>query len=101
MIKTSISEAPKVPANLDGYIMHKSDALEVIHLCLKPGQVIPEHPNQYDVVACLVSGEVTLHSGDNQTELTLFDVVEIEKDVYRGFTNSGAMEARLLIIKKL
>ncbi len=97
----SLTKAPKVPLDLEGYIMHSSASLEVIHLCLKPGQNIPQHANPFDVVACLIKGDVSINSGDNTTRLALFDTIEIEKNTDRGFTNSGTEEARLLILKKL
>ncbi len=100
MKTTSIVNAPKVPIDLEGYIMHLSPSLEVIHLCLQPGQKIPQHPNTQDVVACLIEGEVTLNAGEKNESLSLYDVAEIEKDVPRGFTNTGISKARLLILKK-
>jgi len=97
---TSLIKAPKVPVDLEGYIMHSSTTLEVIHLCMQPGQTIPQHPNAHDVVVCLIEGEVTLQTGDKNISLSLYDVAEIEKDTPRGFTNTGKSKARLLIRKK-
>jgi quercetin dioxygenase-like cupin family protein len=97
----SLSNAPKVPFDLEGYKMYTSDSLEVIHLCLKPGESIPQHANPFDVLACLISGEVTIHIGDDQRLLCLYDAVEVLKNLNRGFTNNGTSEARLLIMKKL
>jgi quercetin dioxygenase-like cupin family protein len=97
----SLAEAPKVPLNIEGYFMYSSSSLEVIHLCLQPGQDIPKHANSFDVVACLIKGDVSLFTGENKTRLELYDMVEIEKNADRGFENSGTDEARLLIMKKL
>jgi quercetin dioxygenase-like cupin family protein len=97
---TSLSNAPKVNVDLEGYIMHTSSSLEVIHLCLKPGQVIAQHPNASDVVACLIEGEVILDLDEKHILLSIYGVAEIEKGLNRGFTNSGANTARLLILKK-
>lgn len=97
----SLSNAPKVPVNLEGYKMHSSASLEVIHLCLQPGQAMPQHPNQFDVVACLIKGEIILKMGDTKTRLSLYDAVEIGKNMDRGFENYGTEEARLIIMKKL
>jgi len=36
----SLTNAPKVPLNIEGYKVHSSSSLEVIHLCLQPGQDI-------------------------------------------------------------
>ena len=97
---STLESAPKVQFNLDGYVMHTSDSLEVIHLCLQPGQAIPQHTNPFDVIACLLEGEVTLLTGDKQVKLKIHNVAEIEKGAERGFTNNGILEARLLILKK-
>ena len=97
----SLSNATIIPLNLEGYKIHSSSALEVIHLCLKPGQDIPLHANQFDIVACLIKGEVTLNMGESNIPLALYDTVEVEKNMDRGFTNYGTIEARLIIIKKL
>ncbi len=101
MKKISLSETTKVPHDLEGYIIHSSSTLEVIHLCVKPGQVIAQHPNHADVVVSIVSGEVYLNMGDIDTRLELYDVAEIEKNANRGFTNKGTSDARLIIMKKL
>lgn len=101
MKRISLSNATKVPLNIEGYKVHSSSALEVIHLCLQPGQDIPQHSNPFDVVACLIQGEVTLHLAENKIHLALYDTVEVEKDIDRGFANCGSEEARLIILKKL
>lgn len=97
----TLSNAPKVPLNIEGYKVHSSSTLEVIHLCLQPGQDIPQHTNHFDVVVCLIKGDVTLNMDNNKIQLALFDTVEIEKDMDRGFANYGTGEARLIIMKKL
>jgi quercetin dioxygenase-like cupin family protein len=97
----SLSNAQKVHLNIEGYKVHTSSTLEVIHLCLQPGQDIPPHANQFVVVVCLIKGGVTLDMGDNKIQLALYDTVEIEKDINRGFANYGTEEARLIIMKKL
>jgi quercetin dioxygenase-like cupin family protein len=101
MKKISLHEAQRVLFDLEGYIMHSSPGLEVIHLVLQPGQVVSRHSNPFDVLACLVEGYVTLLSGDSQIPLKLFDVIEVEKNTERGFINSGTIVSRLLILKKL
>ncbi len=99
--KISLAEAPRAPFDLEAYIMHTSSTLEVIHLILQPGQVIPQHSNPVDVIVCLVEGEVTLCIGENKSTLALYEVAEVNKNTDRGFTNNGASIARLIIIKKL
>ena len=97
----SLSNASKVPFNFEGYILHSSSSLEVIHLCIQPGEEIPQHANPFDVFVSLIKGEITLLIGEDKKRLTLYDTVEIAKNFKRGFVNSGSEEARLIIIKKL
>lgn len=97
----SLSDAPKVPLNIEGYKIHSSASLEVIHLCLQPGQQIPQHANPFDVIVSLIKGEVTLNVDENKIQLAVYDTTEINKGMDRGFINSGTEEARLIIIKKL
>ena len=99
--KISIAEAPRAPFNLEAYIMYTSSTLEVIHLILQPGQVIPQHANPVDVIVCLVEGEVILCAGDQRSILSLYEVAEVNKNTDRGFINKGASIARLIIIIKL
>lgn len=101
MKKIILSAAPKVPINIEGYIMHSSSSLQVIHLCLHPGQEIEQHANDFDVVVCVIKGDISLNMGDNKTLLSLYDVAEVEKLTQRGFSNLGTTEARLLILKKM
>lgn len=101
MKTVSLSEAPKVPFSLDGRILHSSSSIEVIHLCLQPGEAVPQHSNTSDVIICLIKGALTLNVGQNNTRMALYDTAEIEKNVERGFINYGKEETRLLILKKL
>ncbi|HNW55197.1 MAG TPA: hypothetical protein PKN21_13055, partial [Bacteroidales bacterium] len=59
------------------------------------------HSNPFDVVVCLIKGEVMLSVGESDIAMALYDVAEVEAFAERGFTNSSPSEARLIIIKKL
>ena len=96
----TLDDAPKVPFNIEGYIMHTSPSMEVIHLCLHPGQEISQHTNPFNVVVSLIKGDAMLVTGEKSIRLTLYDTVDIEKNINRGFENCGKEEARLLLIKR-
>lgn len=98
---TSIAEARHVPFDLEGYIMYASEELEIIHLCLQSGQEIALHLNPFRVIITLIKGEVTLMLEEKPIPLTLYDVVEVEATIKRGFVNAGASEARIIITKIL
>jgi quercetin dioxygenase-like cupin family protein len=98
---TTLANAARVPFDLEGYMMHSSAGIEVIHLCLQPGQVVARHLNPFDVVVCLVKGEVILSAGEDHFAMATYDVAEVAALTERGFTNTSPSEARLIIIKKL
>lgn len=97
---TSLSKAVKSPFKLEAFVMHSSSTTELIHLILEPSQCVDLHSNPFDVVACLIFGKATLNLEGMNHQLNCYDVVELEKDTLRGFTNNGNNEARLLILKK-
>jgi quercetin dioxygenase-like cupin family protein len=96
-----LSGAPRVPFDLEGYIMHSSHALEIIHLVLLPGQEIVQHSNPFNLIICLIKGEIALNTGPATNKLSLYDTTELEKNTDRGFINTGKTEARLMILKQL
>lgn len=92
--------SPAVSPTLDARVMHSSHTLEVVNLHLTPGQAIAQHINSFDVVMCLIQGNVTIESGNESYPLETLDVIEIPGGTQRGVVNSGAENARLLVLKK-
>jgi mannose-6-phosphate isomerase-like protein (cupin superfamily) len=96
---TRYLEAEKVALEHDGRKMCVRPDLEMIHLCLKPGETIPLHNAQFDLVANVIHGEGMADSGDIRSNIFKFDCVEIPKNKPRSFVNTGNEELRLLILK--
>lgn len=92
--------SPAVSPNLDARVMHTSPTLEVVNLHLPPGQAIAKHINSFNVVMCLIEGNVTIESGNESHFLETLDVIEIPGGIQRGVINSGNADARLLVLKK-
>jgi quercetin dioxygenase-like cupin family protein len=97
---SSLDTTPAISPALDAHIMHTSSTLEVVHLHLMPGQVIPQHVKDIDAVMCLMEGSVTIESENEKYSLQKFDLIEIPKGVQRGVVNSGDGDARILVLKK-
>ncbi|HOW31466.1 MAG TPA: hypothetical protein PLP88_07860 [Bacteroidales bacterium] len=95
-----LDSTPAISPTLDAHIMHTSPTLEVVHLHLKPGQAVAQHINNFDVVMCLIEGNVTIESGDESHDLLTHDVVEIAGGTQRGIINTSNGDARLLVLKK-
>lgn len=101
MSVTKYAEAPKVPSSLNGRIMHSSESVQIIHLCLSPGEIIEPHINSVDVVACLIEGNVLCQLDGLELVMQQYDTCFIKSGASRGFTNTSAGSSRLLMVKKL
>lgn len=97
----SLQTAPKVPFDLDGYIVHTSPQLEVVHLLLHAGQQVAIHTNPFDVVICIIQGEATLYVESGEVTPELYATVEIKAGQERAIANKSANDCRLLVLKKL
>lgn len=99
-IKTNSPEnAPKVPFDLEACSLFKSEEAELIHMVLKPGEIIAQHSNPYKVVLVCIEGEVIAKVENDEVVLKKFNSVEIEKDLKRGIENKSNLKAILHILK--
>jgi mannose-6-phosphate isomerase-like protein (cupin superfamily) len=98
---TNLSEAANVPFALDGKIMSKSDELEIIHLCLKPGQKLEKHKNPFDTVFYILEGHAIIETQEGLVSAEPDMVIELSQSVERSVENKGQTDFRMLVIKKL
>jgi quercetin dioxygenase-like cupin family protein len=99
--KIHLDEAPKVPFNLDGKIIHTSDKFEVVHLTLKPGEKIGMHYQPFDVVFYILSGEAILETDSENLEMKENTSIFVPAGILRGWNNTGPMDFKVLVIKDL
>lgn len=97
---TTIESAPKVPFQLDGKIMFSKPDLEIIHLTLKPGEIIAKHINDFDVIMYFIQGEGLIETKSSSTAFLVM-MAEIKSGEERGLTNKGLTDVKLLILKLL
>jgi len=93
--------APKVPFDLDGYILHSEKQIELVHLTLKPGENLADHKNSFDVIFFVIEGEGTLSAEKQQYTLKKGDTTKISSGKNRGWKNTGNQDLLLLVIKML
>lgn len=96
---TSPENAPKVPFDLEAYSLFKSPEAELIHMVLKPGEIIAQHSNPFKAVIFCIEGEVVAIVENETVALKQFNNVEIEKDLKRGIENRSDKRAILHILK--
>lgn len=56
----NLSNSPKVPFDLEGYILHSEKQIELVHLTLKPRENLAEHKNPFDVIFFVADGSGVL-----------------------------------------
>jgi len=94
-------DAFKVPVSFDGRKMFTSDKLELVHVLLKPGELIEKHPNPIDVVFFILSGKGTLTVEDNVYESEENSTIFVPAQLMREWHNTGDTDLRILVIKSL
>ena len=97
----NLNNSPKVPFDLEGYILHSEKQIELVHLLLKPGENLAEHKNPFDVIFFVAEGNGVLSIEGQEYELQMNDVTKVTSDKNRGWKNNSNQELRLLVIKLL
>ena len=95
----NLSNSPKVPFDLEGYILHSEKQIELVHLLLKPGENLDEHKNPFDVIFFVAEGSGVLSIEGKEFNLTNNDVTKVTFDQNRGWKNNTNQDLRLLVIK--
>lgn len=97
----NLSNSPKVPFDLDAFILHSEDKMELVHLALKPGEDLAEHKNPFDVIFFIAEGSGILTVESKEYKLQMNDVTKVTSDKNRGWKNNSQKDLRLLVIKLL
>ena len=64
--------------------VYQSDGMKVVLAYFKPGQFIPVHSPQVEVVLCILGGEAEIVAGDEQVIAKKHDLIIVPKGVKRG-----------------
>ena len=64
--------------------VYQTDEMKVVLAYFKPGQFIPVHSPQVDVVLCVLEGEAEMVAGDEEVIAKKNDLIIIPKGVKRG-----------------
>lgn len=97
----SLDNAEKVPFNLDGRKMFIGEKVEIIHLSLKPDEVLDKHTNPFDVVFYILEGSGIVETEEESKLVEPDMTVEIQKGIQRGIKNTSNQTLRLLVVKIL
>jgi quercetin dioxygenase-like cupin family protein len=64
--------------------VYQTEDMKVVLAYFKPGQFIPVHSPQVDVVLCVLEGEAEMVAGDEEVIAKKNDLIIIPKGVKRG-----------------
>jgi len=96
-----LKSAEKVPIAIDARKMLIRKDCELIHLTLKPDEVLETHTNPFDVAFYVLAGAGELVVGSEARNIVADSVIEVPAGEMRGWTNSGAEDLRVLVVKLL
>jgi quercetin dioxygenase-like cupin family protein len=99
--KTIPEQAQKVPAAVDGRIMHSDKRAEVILLNLMPGDEIPLHNNPFDVVFAGIEGKAMLITPDTEMGIEPGETIFVTSQEERAWKNTGKTIAKIMVFKIL
>lgn len=99
MKKTELKTAEQVPITIDARKMMVRSDCELIHLTLKPGEILEKHTNPFDVAFYVLAGTGELAVGDETAIISADTVIEIAAGEMRGWQNTGSESLRVLVVK--
>ena len=95
----NLFNAQKVPFDLEGWSLIKSDKAELVYLKLKPGEYLEKHKNPFDVIFYILKGEGKLLLENEVKILQANDSIFIGSNLDRGWKNDSNEELNLLVFK--
>ena len=100
MVK-NLENSVKVPLDHQAWKLQEDDRISIIQLHIEPGQSMEVHKNPVKVVFYVLQGAGILSIEDARLDLTEGDLVEVEKELDRGWRNTGEETLKLLVVKIL
>ncbi len=97
--KTTPEKAEKVNAAVDGRIMFSNPKAECILLIIKPGEIIPEHTNPFDVLFVGMEGIATVKSGIQTLELEPKQTLFVTSEEPRQMENHTDKAITVMVVK--
>lgn len=93
-------DAEKITAvAFDAHKMISNKKIEIIQLSLKTSESMPRHKNPANVIFYIISGQGILEADEHRYALKNGTCIEIEKEIERGWINSGNTNLELLVVK--
>jgi len=95
------SEAPSMQNQhgVDVRKMYEDDKIQVLQICLKPGDFIEKHSMPLDVIFYILEGKGIVSIGNEDKEVTQDILITSPAKLERGWKNIGDTPLRILVTK--
>jgi quercetin dioxygenase-like cupin family protein len=81
--------------------MFLSDKIEIVHLTMKPGELMNMHLQPLDVIFYVLYGNGILHSDQEDIEGIENTAIFVPAGTPRGWENTGNADFKVIVIKDL
>ena len=85
----------------DAWLLQLDEKVKFLNITFKPGEGIPDHPNDDRAIFYVLSGEAVLSLEGEEHNLKTGDSVLIKEKLHRGWRNDSKEELSLLVFKLL
>ena len=97
----NITNAEKLPLNVDAWKLLNNDKIEIIFINIPEYQYVEKHINPLDVIFYVIEGSGELYIENNKFILSAGDCISVKKNLERTWKNHSAGILKILVIKIL
>lgn len=87
------------PHGVDARKIHDNDHVQVVHICLKPGEQLKKHSTAVDVFFYVLEGEGIIEIGDEKLTATRDILVDSPRNIPHCLYNESDADFRVLVVK--
>ncbi|PID92296.1 MAG: hypothetical protein CSA96_03910 [Bacteroidetes bacterium] len=96
---TSPGEDNRLPPPHDAWLLLKEEKLEIVRLDIPPGKSLEPHSNPWRILFFVHEGRGMVSFKGQKHELDTGQLVLIEKDIVRQWSNPSDQTLKLLVVK--
>jgi quercetin dioxygenase-like cupin family protein len=87
------------PHNLDAREVYHHKYAQIIHMQLKPGQIVEPHSSPVDIVFVILEGKVEIQIDQEKQKVNKDAVIHSPANLLHGLENLSKDFARIMVIK--
>ena len=84
-----------------GFLIHNRNNCEYVRLIIEPDSGIEQHSLPFPITFYILKGSPTAIVDDKYYETNEGDLLEVDKDIQRGWRNNSGTAAEILAVKHI